>query len=104
MCTCSRIYLRWWCGGRLRAQWERGAEALLWPNGVEWDAEGRDLTAWLRRGMRGQKTDAAKWCSMLHGREVRQKALLLESRGRWVVRVVERRCVVVLPGLFRPWG
>jgi len=41
---------------------------------------------------------------MLHGREVRQKDLLLESRGRWVVRVVERRRVVVLPGLFRPWG
>ena len=51
-----------------------------------------------------QEADAAKWCSMLHGREVRQKDLLLESRGRWVVRVVERRRVVVLPGLFRPWG
>jgi len=38
---------------------ERGAAALLWPNGVEWDAEGLNLTAWQRCGMRGQKAAAA---------------------------------------------
>lgn len=36
-CTCLSEYLCGRCGGRLRARWERGAEALLWPDGLEWD-------------------------------------------------------------------
>ena len=31
-CTCLSEYLCGRCGGRLRARWERGAEALLWPD------------------------------------------------------------------------
>lgn len=63
-----------------------------------------NLTAWLRRAMRGQKAACCVLVLDAARQEVRQKALLLECRGRWVVRVVERRRVVVLPGLFRPWA
>lgn len=36
--------------------------------------------------------------------EVRQEAFATRKSGQEVVRVVERRRVVVLPGLFRPWA
>lgn len=84
----------WWSvEGAMRA----GRWGLLWLNGVEWDAEGQDLTAWLQRGMRGLRRlmrGNARCCT---AEKCVRRLLLLESRGRWVVRVVGRRRVVVLP-------
>jgi hypothetical protein len=100
-CTCLSEYLCVRCGGRLRARWERGAEALLWPDGLEWDAKEQYLTVGLRRGMRGQKAETGlrggARCVTASG------GFATEVSGQVGGAVVERRRVVSFAWIVSSW-
>ena len=59
LCTLGSMYLCGLRGGQLSARRERGAEALLWPEPVEWDAES-DFTAWSGRDGDARKVRCGK--------------------------------------------